>query len=413
MFGQPSTSGFGAAKPAFGFNSTQPGSLFGQPATSNTGTGFGTFGASTSSAFGQSTPNATGTAVAKYQPHPGTDTLVKNGQTSNVNTRQHCITAMKEYESKSLEELRLDDYMANRKGPQGGTQPSAGLFGSNVNSNVGSTGLFGAPSSQPQSTGLFGQPATNTLGGFGGTSNSFGQQQPSAFGQSQQTSLFAKPANTFGQPQTGFGQPANTSTNLFGKPFGATTTSANTGFGGFGTTNNTNSSPFGAKPFGQATSGGGLFGQTAPASSAGTTFGQSSGFGGFGQNPATSQPAPLFGTNNNTGSNFFGGLSSSAPNTGFGGFGTATNTSVGGSLFGQKTAGFTNAPAFGPTTSSAASGFTLGTFSNPAASTGFGTFGQNNTFNKPTVPNFTGFGTQSNTTGMGGGFGLGSNLMGM
>lgn len=412
MFGQPSTSGFGAAKPAFGFNSTQSAPLFGQPATSNTGggTGFGTFGGTTSSAFGQSQTNATGTAVAKYQPHPGTDTLVKNGQTSNVNTRQHCITAMKEYESKSLEELRLEDYLANRKGPQGGgAQSSSALFGT----NAPSTGLFGAPSSQPQSTGLFGQPPTNTLGSFGTAPGTFGQQQTSAFGQSQPTSLFAKPANTFGQPTSSFGQPTNTSTNLFAKPFGVPATSASTGFGGFGNTN-TNSSPFGAKPFNQPPSTG-LFGQTAPAST-GNTFGQTSGFGGFGQNVATTQAVPLFGNNNTTSGNFFGGLSSSAPNTGFGGFGTATNTAAGGSLFGQKPAGFTGyaaTPAFGPTTSSAASGFTLGTFSNPATSSGFGTFGQNNSFNKPNVISCAGFAPQSTAPNMGGGMGLGSNLMGM
>lgn len=410
MFSQPSTSGFGAAKPPFGFNSTQPASLFGQPATSNTGTGFGTFGATSTSAFGQTQTGSNGTAIAKYQPHPGTDTLVKNGQTSNVNTRQHCITAMKEYESKSLEELRIEDYTANRKGPQGTTQASASLFGSNVGTNVGSTGLFGAPSSQPQTTGLFGQPPTNTLGGFGSASNTFGQQQTSAFGQTQTPSLFGKTTNSFGQMSTSFGQPANNPNNMFGKPFqAAPTTSASTGFGAFGAPNNSIASPFGAKPFGTTTSTG-LFGQTAPAP-AGNTFGQTANFGAFGQTPATTQAAPLFGTTNPS-NNFFGGLTSSAPNTGFGAFGTTTNTSVGGSLFGQKAPGFPATAGFGAPASSGGA-FTLGTFSNPATSAGFGAFGQNTNFNKPAVPSFTGFGTQSTAPNLGLGMGLGSNMMGM
>lgn len=171
-----------------------------------------------------------GTAMAKYQPHSGTDTLVKNGQTNSVQTRQHCITAMKEYEAKSLEELRLEDYTANRKGMQpGGVQP-AGLFGTTPQN----TSIFGAPTSQPQSTGLFGtQPTTNTMGGFGANTGAFGQTAPGFGAQNQATSLFNKPANSFGQPATTFNQqPAN---SLFGaKPFGAPTTTASQGFTGFG-----------------------------------------------------------------------------------------------------------------------------------------------------------------------------------
>jgi len=105
------------------------GSLFGQPAAATSTTGFGSFGTTaptTTSVFGSGTASAfaqpqatavgaagvnTGTAVVKYQPTLGTDTLMKSGQPNSVNTKQHCITAMKEYEGKSLEELRLEDYM--------------------------------------------------------------------------------------------------------------------------------------------------------------------------------------------------------------------------------------------------------------------------------------------------------------
>lgn len=226
--------GFGAPKPAgFGFNTNQT-SLFGQPSTSTTNTGFGTFGSTGTSAFcqPQTMSASNGTAIAKYQPHAGTDTLLKNGQTNNVSTRLNCVTAMKEYEPKSLEELRLEDYSANRKGPQAGGVQSGGLFGSTPQN----TSIFGAPVSQPQSTGLFGaQPTTNTLGGFGtNNANTFGQTAPAFGAQNQATSLFNKPATAgFGQPSTTFNQqPAN---NLFGaKPFGTPTTTATTGFSGFG-----------------------------------------------------------------------------------------------------------------------------------------------------------------------------------
>lgn len=37
------------------------------------------------------------------QPPTGSDTMVKGGVTTSINTKHQCITAMKEYENKSLE----------------------------------------------------------------------------------------------------------------------------------------------------------------------------------------------------------------------------------------------------------------------------------------------------------------------
>ncbi|XP_061394699.1 nuclear pore complex protein Nup98-Nup96 [Musca vetustissima] len=387
LFGQPAaTSAFGAAvKPGglggFGQTATQPTtSLFGQPAASTSASGFSTFGqaaptttsvfgSSTTSAFGQPANAAAaanpGTSIAKYVPTIGTDTLMKGGQPNNVNTKQHCITAMKEYEGKSLEELRMEDYLANRKGPQSGTTTGFG-FGAAAQPTTG-TGLFGS-TNQP-STGLFGQPAAGTTenkGLFGSTTSAFGQQ-----------------------PTTGFGA---TATQPFGaKPFGATTTT------GFGATATDNSNPFGAKPaFGQTTQPS-MFGQT-PATSTAPAFGQTTtGFGSaFGQNTAQQQPS-LFGQQqaNDPNKPAFGLGGVSTANTGFGGFGnTATSTASGG-LFGAKPAtGFGAAPAFGQT-STASTGF--GNFSlQNTNTTGGGLFG-NTTLNKPATSGFGAFGTQTST----------------
>lgn len=45
----------------------------------------------------------------------GTDTMVRNGVNQTINTRHQSITVMKEYENKIFEELRFEDYSANRK----------------------------------------------------------------------------------------------------------------------------------------------------------------------------------------------------------------------------------------------------------------------------------------------------------
>ncbi|XP_071361953.1 nuclear pore complex protein Nup98-Nup96 isoform X2 [Trachinotus anak] len=335
---------FGANKPtsfgSFG-TSTSSGGLFG-----STNTASNPFGG-TNSLFGGSgfsTTQQPGTTV-KFNPPTGSDTMVKAGVTTSINTKHQCITAMKEYENKSLEELRLEDYQAGRKGP---TNQMA----------AGTGGLFGpATATSSATTGLFGSTAPNTSFSFGQNKSTFGATATGGFG-----------AATGGL----FGQPTQQQAGSLFKPFGQTTTTQNTGFS-FGNTNT----------MGQAnTSSMGLFGNTAASQSAGL----------FGA--AQTSTATGFGT----GTGLFG-----QTNTGFGNVGTQQ------SLFGNKTTGFgtttTSAPSFGTgtglfgnkptlTLGTGTNTSTFGFGANPAGGSLFG--------NKPATGGLgTGLGTSFGAVGAG------------
>ncbi|XP_054829364.1 nuclear pore complex protein Nup98-Nup96 isoform X2 [Eublepharis macularius] len=372
LFGTASTGGglfssqnnaFAQSKPV-GFGnfgtSTSSGGLFG-----TTNTTSNPFGGTSGSLFGSTsfTTVPTGTTI-KFNPPTGTDTMVKSGVSTNISTKHQCITAMKEYESKSLEELRLEDYQANRKGPTNpvGAGATPGLFGASTATSSAATGLFG---SSTTNTGFsYGQNKT----GFGTSTTGFGAGTGGLFGQTQQTtSLFNKP---FGQattaPNTGFsfgntgtiGQPNTNTMSLFGATQPSQTGSL------FGTTANTNT----ATAFGTGT---GLFGQ------ANTGFGVG-GSSLFSNKPAgfgtTTTSAPSFGTTSGslfgfgastTGNSLFGNKPAAGPlGTGLGtGFGTALSAGQT-SLFGStqpKLGATVGTGAFG------APGFNTGT-----ASLGFG-----------------------------------------
>ncbi|KAM7397467.1 hypothetical protein PAMA_005657 [Pampus argenteus] len=350
---------FGANKPSsfgsFG-TSTSSGGLFG--ATNTTSNPFG----GTNSLFGGSGFSAAqqpGTTV-KFNPPTGSDTMVKAGVTTSINTKHQCITAMKEYENKSLEELRLEDYQAGRKGP---TNPIAAGTGS----------LFGsATATSSATTGLFGTSAPNTSFSFGQNKSTFGAAPTASF-------------NTTTGGLFGTQNPQQATPSLF-KPFGQTTTTQSTGFS-FGNTNT----------MGQAnTSSMGLFGNTAAPQSGGL-FGaaQTSAATGFG-----------------TATGLFG-----QTNPGFGSVGTQS------SLFGNKTAGFgtttTSAPSFGAgtglfgnkpalTLGTGTNASTFGFGANPAAGSLFG--------NKPATGGLgTGLGTSFGTavgTGQASLFGNNQNKLG-
>ncbi|KAG7306763.1 hypothetical protein JYU34_008196 [Plutella xylostella] len=316
LFGTPqqqTTSAFGAKPAGFGFGST--------PAAATASTGvFGAaapapslFAPAQNTAMGggglfSNTAAARGTAHVKYNPVVGTDVMVKSGTSQNINIKHHCITCMKEYESKSLEELRLEDYLAGNKG----APAAAGVFGAAKPLFGGST-AFGQPATTAaQPTSVFGG------GGFGQTT--MGQNSTFAFGASTQPTNSS--TNLFGANKPAFGATATPgTTGLFGAAttqapaFGATNTSTSFGFGA--NTQNQSTGLFGAKP---ATTG---FG--APAASG---FGSFSSGGLFANKPATAtaQPAPAFGA--------------AAP-----AFGAPTSTA--GSLFGNSAFGKPAQPSFG------------------------------------------------------------------
>ncbi|XP_019852669.1 PREDICTED: nuclear pore complex protein Nup98-Nup96 isoform X2 [Amphimedon queenslandica] len=85
--------------------------------------------------------NNIGTPVA-YNPTKGNDVMIKGGQSMNIYTNLNCITGMKQYENKCLEELRFEDYSCNRKGPVGGggmlvSQAGGGLMGGATSTSAG------------------------------------------------------------------------------------------------------------------------------------------------------------------------------------------------------------------------------------------------------------------------------------
>ncbi|WAQ99160.1 NUP98-like protein [Mya arenaria] len=256
LFGTPtpaantsSTFGFGSSG---GFGTTtstaNTAGLFGAAAN----TSGGLFGAS-AGGFGQQQQQQNGTSI-KFNPLTGQDTMVKNGQTQTINTKHQCITAMKEYETKSLE--------------------VAG-FGT---STAGSTGgLFGQTATQPSTGGLFGQ---SKPGGLFGTPTAATTTQPSGFGFGTNTSTGT--GGLFGNTQQNKG-------GLFGgnKPaFGtaATTVSSGFGFGG----SNTGANLF-AKPFSAQSAGFGF--NTAPTQA--SAFGAR--FAGFGATTGLGQQQTLGG----------------------------------------------------------------------------------------------------------------------
>ncbi|KAK5983770.1 Nucleoporin autopeptidase [Trichostrongylus colubriformis] len=349
LFGQKSTTNlFGQSTPAAGtsifgssntasntgtslFGQSKP-SLFGSSSTTGTTSLFGSSTTSTGgSLFGSSASTVNGTTV-KFEPLVSSDTMMKNGSQTTIQTKHMCITAMKAYEGKSIEELRIEDYIANRKAPSS----TGGLFGSST--ATAGTSIFGSTPAKPS---LFGSSSTSSpFGATQGTSlfsqNNNATQGSSLFGSKPTGSLFGSPStgtSTFGST-TGGSLFGNTGTSTFGttqpqtgslfggSTFGSapTTTSSFT----FGSTTNTTASPFGQTA---ASNTGGLFGSSTSTATTGSLFGKPAGTSTF-----------TFGSPSNTtfGQTTSGGLFGNTQKPG-GLFGSTTNT-TGGSVFGSQPA---------------------------------------------------------------------------
>nr|XP_045624502.1 nuclear pore complex protein Nup98-Nup96-like isoform X1 [Procambarus clarkii]XP_045624503.1 nuclear pore complex protein Nup98-Nup96-like isoform X1 [Procambarus clarkii]XP_045624504.1 nuclear pore complex protein Nup98-Nup96-like isoform X1 [Procambarus clarkii]XP_045624506.1 nuclear pore complex protein Nup98-Nup96-like isoform X1 [Procambarus clarkii]XP_045624507.1 nuclear pore complex protein Nup98-Nup96-like isoform X1 [Procambarus clarkii]XP_045624508.1 nuclear pore complex protein N len=374
LFGSTTTGAFGAQQ------STQNRPFgFGQTITSSTSTAGGLFSStqpatggglfSTGVGFG-GTGGVSGTTV-KYEPVTGSDTMTRNGVSTSIRTKIEVISTMKEYENKSLEELRVEDYLANRKGPgQGTTIPGFGQTQQQAaQPQLGGTGLFGTTSG----TSLFSStkpPENKTL---------FGSGTSTGFGTPTGGSLFGSTATTpaFGQTSTASNPSFSFNTQQQQQQ------QKSTGFN-FGSTATTSPSLFGSTPQQQQTSGFGLgggfqLGQTTQQQNTGGLFGNQNKPGGFLSNQNTS--GGLFGSKpagiTQPLSTGFGTTSAVTP------FGQATNTSAGGGLFGAQNtqnktgifSGFNNNSSFGSTG-------LFGQTNNqqkPGGAISFGQFGSTNT----------------------------------
>ena len=418
------TSTFGSAQPTNTFGGS---SLFGntgqtpqqQSNTSLFGNSNNRFGMTTgttgfTSGLNTSINVPTGTTV-KFVPQTGTDTMMKNGHSSStsINIRLQCITCMREYETKSLEELRMEDYAANRKGSS-----QSSIFGSTNTMNPGTSGTTGGS--------LFGNTGTtNTFGSTPSTGNLFNQNKP-AFGTIAPTTTsnsFFNSGLSTNKPNF-FSTPTNTNTGFQTgtQPFGATSISQPIGgsslFGG-GTMNanqsltgNTQTNIFGQTPQQQTNT---IFGQTGAQTANKPAFGQTA--TPFG---ATQPTGPsLFGTNTaNTGNVF--GATTSQPSL------FNTNSSVNNNAFGTGTKPMFNFASTAPSFQSASLGpstSTTGLFgsnnNNAFGSTSTGTGGSNlfgsslgggfNTQSQPfqTTNTFGSFNTTGFGTGLSGGFNSG------
>lgn len=293
---QTNSSPFGGG--SFGSNVQQP-----QQQTSSL------FGSSQNQSFSGSSSNLFGGASSIGAP-PGQQkwqatTDIDNNNTNNLQT----ITAMPSYSRYTIEELRLEDYGAGRKGTSsfGGTLTLPTTNTSSLFSTQSQPSPFGASSQQVSGSGAFG--SSNVFGNSTTAGSAF--NRPSPFGTQPSTSTPAP--SPFGVKPTGFGVQSQATPSPFGSsaavtpsPFGSMAKPTPSPFGGSFSTSAA-PSPFGSnttltsnlpqsKPFG--------FSSTAPT--------PTSSFGTF--NPGSTQPQQTpFGFNSQPQSQFGSNFSSQTP----------------------------------------------------------------------------------------------------
>ncbi|KAK3283349.1 hypothetical protein CYMTET_8949 [Cymbomonas tetramitiformis] len=416
LFGAASTSAFGAATPAFGaaptpafgaqpaFGASQPAFGASQPAFGASQPAFGAsqpvFGAASAGAFGAfgaaqpATPGAFGAPQtpafgAAPSPFGQPQQQIVEGtkqypyqqfqeRVDGVTVKYNTITADPNgpYATKSIEELRYEDYSKGVKGAgQGGLgAASPGAFGT-------APGAFGAASAPAFGGGAFGAPAPGATSPFGATSApAFGAVGAApAFGVAS-TPAFGAAAAPFGGGAFGAASAAS--------PFGAASTSAfgaaAPAFGAFGATSAPAFGATAAPAFGAAPAP--AFGASAPAFGAAPTLGA---FGvasapAFGASPFGATSAPAFGASPAATPAFGAAPASPFGAPGFGApsapaFGTPPGVFGGSSAaaFGAAGAfGAVSAPAFGAAATSAPGAFGAapgaGLFGAAASTPGFG-----------------------------------------
>ncbi|CAF1322899.1 unnamed protein product [Adineta ricciae] len=233
--------------------------------------------------FGASTPASTtlqgsssGTgSIHKFDPLNGVDKMNRNNTQVQIKTKIYNLCAMPVYEKKSMEEIRLEDYVDNRKFPSS-TTTATGLF----QSASSTTSPFGASSTITN-------PAIST---------------PSLFGSTATTTTPALTSTLFGN------KPAATTASSLSFSFGstpATTTLANTTPFSFGSSITTTT----ANPPS-------IFGSSVPSSAPATSTAPFT-FGSSQPQPTATATAPTFSFGGTTGSSLFP-AASTAPTTSFG-----------------------------------------------------------------------------------------------
>ncbi|XP_073966190.1 uncharacterized protein isoform X2 [Choristoneura fumiferana] len=205
----------------------------------------------------------TGTALVTYNPVLDTEVIVqKNGRFTSAKVKLHCITIMKEYENKSIEELRLEDHRALRCKWSTIREPWVSLSGDlgKLPETKPPFLRFNKPAETKPHFGGFGKPA-ETKSPFGGFNKPAETKSPFwGFDKPAETyppfGVFDKPAQTkpcfggFGKPAEtkspfgGFNKPAETKSPFWGfdkpaetyPPFGGfdKPTQTKPCFGGFG-----------------------------------------------------------------------------------------------------------------------------------------------------------------------------------
>ncbi|KAK9845938.1 hypothetical protein WJX81_006497 [Elliptochloris bilobata] len=420
---------FGAAAAPGGFGSAQPatpsfGGFGGTPATPAFGSGFGAssspaFGAAAStpafgmaggSGFGATTPTAFGSGGfgtpgafggAAPAPAPGSGSRAVQYQKTHDNDSQQSaggqkqlvyftsISAMPAYLSKSVEELRAEDYAAGVKGNTG--QPAVGGFGTPGLGGFGQPAASSSPFGTPASTPAFGSfgSATPATPAFG--SSTFGAASAPAFGAAASTPAFG----SLGASTPAFGAPASTpafgsfgtasapafstpGSSAFGSTFGAPAStpafsfsSSTPAFGAAASAPAFGAAATGSSPFGfGGGSTGGTLGFGAPSSaafsfassmsafgaaSAPSLFGGSAASPGFGASPG-GFGSGLFGQTKPAGGSMFGSTQSGLGQPAAPAFSFAN---TGGNMFGQASAPAFGAGAFGAGSAASPGGFSF------------------------------------------------------